>query len=330
MAGSARDEGEGTIFLASSSHHANFAIMDDKRDLLKDPVNGIYIPIALIVAGTCIFDWRYLPYTMAFVVAVCLFRIYKVFNKRQSLHPIKWTDLELTDKTVVSKNSAIYRFKLNRADEVLDIPTGHHLAVCFDIDGKDEIRFYSPISNKFDVGFFDILVKSYPSGKVSKKFAYLREGQTVKFRGPVGRLEYEPNMAREIGLIAGGSGITPILQVITRVITTPEDNTKILLIFANETANDIILKDEIDELAKKYPNFSVHYTLTFPPPDWTGLTGYVSKEMMTEHLPQPLAENRLMICGPPEMKKSLIQLTQELGWDKTEMRSAPSDQVFCF
>lgn len=304
--------------------------MEDKRELLKEPLHGIYIPVALIIFGTCIFDWRYLPYTVSFVVVVCSFKFYSAYSRRSTLHAIKWNDLELVDKTVISKNSAIYRFKLNRQDEVLDIPTGHHVAVCFDINGKDEIRYYSPISNIFDRGFFDILVKSYPDGKVSKKFATLKEGQTVKFRGPVGRLEYVPNMAKEIGLIAGGSGITPILQVITSVITTPEDLTKISLIFANETENDILLKEEIDDLAKKYPNFSVHYTLTHAPAAWEGLTGYVSKEMITKYLPAPLPENRLMICGPPEMKKSLIQLTHELGWEKTEMRSPPTDQVFCF
>lgn len=304
--------------------------MEDKRELLKQPLHGIYIPIALIIFGTCIFDWRYLPYTLSFVVVVCSVKFYEVLSKRSSLDEIKWTDLELLDKTIVSKNCAIYRFKMNRDDEVLDIPTGHHVACCFDIDGKDEIRYYSPISNKFDTGFFDILVKSYPEGKVSKKFAYLREGQTVKFRGPVGRLQYSTNMAKEIGLIAGGSGITPILQVITEIITTPEDTTKISLIFANETENDIVLKEEIDELARKYPDFKVHYTLTHPPAGWEGSTGYVSKEMIAQHLPKSLDENRLFICGPPNMKKSLIDISQELGWEKTTMKSDPSDQVFCF
>lgn len=304
--------------------------MEDKRELLKQPLHGIYIPVALIVFGTCIFNWRYLPYSLSFVVVVCSFKFYSAYSRRSTLDAIKWKDLELIDKTIVSKNSAIYRFKLNRDDEVLDIPIGHHVAVCFDIDGKDEIRYYSPISNIFDRGFFDILVKSYPDGKVSKKLATLREGQTVKFRGPFGRLEYEPNMASEIGLIAGGSGITAILQVITEVITTPEDSTKISLIYANETENDILLKEEIDDLAKKYPNFSVHYTLSKQPANWEGLTGFISKEMITKHLPSPQPENRLMICGPPEMKRSLIQLTQELGWEKTEMRFAPTDQVFCF
>lgn len=304
--------------------------MEDKRELLKQPLHGIYIPIALLIVGTLILGAQYLPFTLAFIVIMCSINFYSAWNRRRSIDPVKWTELEIIDKTIISKNSAIYRFRLNHQDEVLDIPTGHHLACVFEINGKDEVRYYSPISNKFDAGFFDILVKSYPDGKVSSRFPFLNEGQTVKFRGPVGRLEYKTNMAKEIGLIAGGSGITPILQVITEVITTPEDETKISLIFANNTLNDILLKEEIDELARKYPNFQVHYTLLEAPENWEGEVGYVSKEMIEKYLPKPSSENRLFICGPPEMKKSLIEITQEIGWEKTGMKSDPNDQVFCF
>lgn len=302
----------------------------DKRDLLKQPLHGIYIPVALIIAGTCLIDYHYLPYTLSFVAIMCTYNFYEAWSRRRSIDPIKWNDLELIDKTIISKNSAIYRFKLNHEDEVLRIPPGHHVACCFSIDGKDEIRYYSPISNEFDTGFFDLLVKSYPHGKVSKRFAMLKEGQTVKFRGPVGRLEYQTNMAKEIGMVAGGSGITPILQVITKVITTPEDTTKIKLLYANETENDILLRSELDQIASKYPNFEVHYTLTHPPQNWTGSVGYVTKEMLEKYMPPVSPENRLFVCGPPEMKRLLIDLTTELGWEKTTMKSDAGDQVFCF
>lgn len=303
---------------------------NDKRALLKQPLHGVYIPILLIILGTVIIDYHYLPYTGTFAFAICSFNFYEAWKRRRSVEPVRWNELELIDKTVVSKNSAIFRFKLNHEDEVLEIPTGHHLACCFEIDGKDEIRYYSPISNEFDTGFFDILVKSYPDGKVSLRFALLQEGQTVKFRGPVGRMQYRTNMAKEIGLVAGGSGITPILQVITKIITTPEDVTKISLLYANETENDILLKSELDEISRKYPNFEVHYVLNHPPAKWTGAVGYVTRDLLEKFMPAPSADNRMLICGPPEMKRLLISLTQELGWEKTTMKSEPHDQVFCF
>lgn len=256
--------------------------------------------------------------------------MYSALGRRLSVDPVRWTELALIDKTIISKNTMIYRFKLNHEDEVLNVPTGHNVACCFEVNGKDEIRYYTPISNQFDAGFFDILVKSYPQGVVSRRMAMLKEGQTVLFRGPVGRLNYETNMAKEVGLIAGGSGITPMLQLITKIITTPEDTTKITLLYANETENDILLKQELDEMSNKYPDLTVHYCLNKPSESWSGYTGYVTKDMVETLMPTPTPENRLMICGPPEMKRSLIDITESLGWPRTTMKSDPNDQVFCF
>ena len=57
--------------------------------------------------------------------------------------------------------------------------------------------------------------------------------------------------------IAGGSGITPMLQVASEIVSNPEDKTQVLLIFANQTEQDIILRDKIDEMAAKHDNFQV-------------------------------------------------------------------------
>lgn len=226
----------------------------------------------------------------------------------------------------VTNISQSYRFGLVREDEVLEIPVGHHVAVKV----EDEIRHYTPISSKFDKGFFDILVKSYPDGKVSKKFAEMKPGQFVDFRGPVGRFSYSTNQVKEIGLVAGGSGITPILQVISEITTTPEDFTKLSLIYANETENDILLREEIEELNAKYPNIDIHLTLTHPPANWEGETGYVTKEMVQKYLPKPSEDSRILVCGPQGMKTLLIDITKELGFTEAKMPSKGNDQVFIF
>ncbi len=215
------------------------------------------------------------------------------------------------------------------------IPIGHHLQVTVPIQGKDEIRYYTPISSREEKGSFDLLIKSYPKGKVSSYFAGLRPHQTIKFSGPVGRMNYTSNLAKEIGMIAGGSGITPILQILAYITTTPEDTTKISLIYANETEDDILLKEELDELNEKYPYFNVHYiinksTSSSSKLKWNGNIGYITSDLILKYLPSPKIDNKLFICGPPAMNKSLKEITENLGWEKSSVPSKQEDQVFFF
>lgn len=311
--------------------------MSDQKEepnILDNPLHGIYIPSGLLLAGIALTTYQsgelkillVLPVALAFL----LYRAYGAHKRRVSITPDAWSALELADQTVVSKNTAIYRFKLKTSFETLDLSPGRHLVVKIPIDGKDEIRFYTPISPRFAQGYFDLMVKSYTDGKVSKFFAGLSPGQTVDFRGPVGTFDYEANSSKVLGIVAGGSGITPILQVLNEIVTVPEDLTKVSLIYANETPNDILLKDELNEMAEKYPNFEVHYVVRQPNEKWEGAIGQVTEEMMRAYLPGPADDHRLLICGPEAMNKTVTQYAVNLGWKFTGQDCKGDDQVFVF
>ncbi len=113
--------------------------------------------------------------------------------------------------------------------------------------------------------------------------ASLIVGQTIKVRGPKGAMVYTPNMVRHFGMIAGGTGITPMLQIIRAVIRgrPTGDTTEIDLIFANVNKEDILLKEDLDNLAAEDKGFRVHYVLNNPPEKWDGGVGFVTPEMIT-------------------------------------------------
>lgn len=147
---------------------------------------------------------------------------------------------------------------------------------------KEIVRSYTPISGDHVPGHFDLLIKSYPTGNISKYMASLVMGQTIKVKGPKGAMVYTPNMVRRFGMIAGGTGITPMLQIIRAVIRgrAMGDKTEIDLIFANVGAEDILLKEDLDQLAKDDKSFRVYYVLNNPPPGWDGGVGFVTPEMI--------------------------------------------------
>ena len=144
------------------------------------------------------------------------------------------------------------------------------------------MRSYTPISSDEDKGYFDLLIKSYPTGNISKHVASLMVGQTMKVKGPKGAMVYTPNMVRHFGMIAGGTGITPMLQVVKAIIRGREagDRTEVDLLFANVNPDDILLKEDLDTLAKQDPKFRVHYVLNNPPEGWTGGQGFVTPDMI--------------------------------------------------
>lgn len=117
--------------------------------------------------------------------------------------------------------------------------------------------------------------------------AGLEIGQTIKVKGPKGAMVYTPNMVRHFGMIAGGTGITPMLQIIRAVIRgrSSGDRTEIDLIFANVNVEDILLKDDLDQLARDDQGFRVHYVLNNAPENWTGGVGFVTPEMIEVCIP---------------------------------------------
>lgn len=230
----------------------------------------------------------------------------------------------------MSANTALYRFALPRKNDILGLPIGQHITIACQIDGKEVARSYTPSSSDDDKGFFDLIVKSYPTGLVSKYLGEMQVHQTIKVKGPKGQMIYTPGLVRAFGMVAGGTGITPCLQIIRAVLKNPDDKTKMSLVYANVTEGDIILREELDELAAKHSNFEVFHVLNNPPENWTQGIGFVTPDIIKKHCPAPADDIKILMCGPPPMMSAMKKVTESLGYDKARPVSKLPDQVFCF
>ena len=230
------------------------------------------------------------------------------------LDPAAWRPLKLEKVTPVSANTAVYRFAyadpkatsgmtvasclLTKAAIGSEKPDGSRAAV---------IRPYTPTTRPEVAGYLDLVVKSYPEGKMSKHIGSLKVGDTLDFKGPIVKKAYTPNECSTIGMVAGGTGITPMLQVIDEVLANPKDKTKLQLVFANQSEADILLKKEIDDRAAAHPSrLSVYYVVDKSSSwMWKGGTGYVTEAMLKEHMPAPSSDSMIFVCGPPPMYKAI-------------------------
>ncbi|KAG0054934.1 NADH-cytochrome b5 reductase [Gryganskiella cystojenkinii] len=285
----------------------------------------------IILVGAYLIDTSAVPFVVAGVAATWARVLFKKNAPRTPpMDPKEYRKFTLVDKVVCSPNTAMYKFALPNEDDMLNLPIGQHISIMANINGKEISRSYTPTSSSDDIGNFVLLIKSYPQGNISKMFGELTIGDTINARGPKGQFNYTPNMCREIGMIAGGTGLTPMLQIIRAIVKNPEDKTKVNLIFANVTEEDILLKAELDLLSKKYPQFQVYYVLNSAPEGWTGGVGFVNADMIKEHLPSPASDIKVLLCGPPPMISAMSKITQDLGYDKVNAVSKLPDQVFKF
>jgi len=258
----------------------------------------------------------------------------KVFHpgRAKPLDPNVWKEFPLDKKIQVSPNTAIYRFKLPHPKDVLGLPTGQHISVSAEINGKVITRSYTPISSDDDFGQFSLIIKTYEKGNISRHVANLKIGDTLRVKGPKGNFLYTPNLVSHLSLIAGGTGISPMIQIIRATLKNPSDRTTITLIYANVNPEDILLRDDLEELINVHEQrFKIFYVLNNPPTGWKGGVGFVTKEMIKEHLPNPGETNsKLLICGPPPMVTAMKKNLEDLKYPVPRTISKLEDKVFVF
>ncbi|KAF5898746.1 NADH-cytochrome b5 reductase 2-like, partial [Clarias magur] len=199
--------------------------------------------------------------------------------------------LPLIEKEDISHDTKRFRFRLPSSLHVLGLPVGQHVYLSAKVNGNLVIRAYTPVSSDEDQGHVDLVVKvyyknthpNYPDGgKMSQYLNDMKIGDTIDFRGPNGLLVYNGNgqfairpdkksdaklrKFKHVGMIAGGTGITPMLQLIRTITADPTDSTKCSLIFANQTEKDILLRKELEEVVKIHSDkLHLWYTLDRPP-----------------------------------------------------------------
>jgi nitrate reductase (NAD(P)H) len=254
-----------------------------------------------------------------------------------ALNPTKWIPFELIEKEYLSRDVVRLRFALQSPQHRFGLPVGYHAFMRCKVDGETVVRAYTPTSSDDDLGFFELVIKIYfakenprfpDGGKMSQWFHRLELGQSLEVKGPMGHFEYKgmgkcelhgkEYTLKKIGLMAGGTGITPCLQVLKAIAKNPEDKTEAHLLFANKTPDDVICRDMLDELAK-HSNIHVWYTVDSAPEGWQYSTGFISPEMIKERLFGP-GENCLVgMCGPPPMYKfACIPGLEKLGFNEAD------------
>ncbi|KAF2213302.1 hypothetical protein CERZMDRAFT_40159 [Cercospora zeae-maydis SCOH1-5] len=259
------------------------------------------------------------------------------------LSPRTWKKAVLTTRKTISWDTRIFTFTLDHTDQTLGLPVGQHLMMRLrdPVTREAIIRSYTPISECTQKGTMDVLVKIYfgseaegkAGGKMSMALEQIPLGHFVDFKGPIGKFEYlgqglaTVNAVRRnvktFYMICGGSGITPIFQVLRAVMQDKEDETRCVVLDGNRLVEDILCKEDLDRFAKENPErCTILHTLTKAPDDWQGLRGRIAAPLLREHVDRRKhgdGEAMVLICGPGPLEKSCREALLELGWSDAEL-----------
>jgi cytochrome-b5 reductase len=195
-------------------------------------------------------------------------------------------------------------------------------------------RSYTPVTDDTTaIGEFSLVIKVYRplppkfpnGGYMSQHLDDLQIGECILMKGPKGHLHYtnttptattattssnakmmttftvkplgkplETRCSQYYGMMAGGTGITPMLQVLQCMFRhdNANPNIRVKLIYANQTVQDILVRDELETLCRDFPNrFQLYYTVDQAPPTaenksskWEYGVGFISKDMIQQHL----------------------------------------------
>lgn len=250
-----------------------------------------------------------------------------------------WTKAILSGKKIISGDTRIFRFDLEHKEQRIGLPVGQHLMMRLRDPVTHEfiIRSYTPISEGTDKGKLDVLVKVYfdsaerKGGKMTKALDVIPLGYPVDFRGPVGKFEYlgkgrctiggKERHVRKLIMICGGSGITPIFQVLRAILQDDQDLTRCLVLDGNRLEEDILCREEMQELIKgREHKCHLLHTLTKASENWSGLRGRIGMELLEKEVGKygsfglKPREELVLICGPETLEKSVHKLLGELGW----------------
>ena len=257
-------------------------------------------------------------------------------TNKKVLNPALFRSFPLIQVTQISPNTKLFRFQLPNSESNIGLSIGRHISLRANIDGNNVIRAYTPTSHPQQKGFFELLVKTYAMGKLSPHLHSLSIGDCVDVRGPVGRFKYVPSSPPSdpnnddsppcFGLIAGGTGLTPCLQVLRSILPIdghaslhPEDVTRFVLFYQNRTEEDILLKKEIDALAAAHPSrLQVLYFLSNPATKEWGTRapnerrGYIALDAMCEHMHKNKCK-QVGICGPSGFNDAMKLMLTKVG-----------------
>ena len=211
---------------------------------------------------------------------------------------------------------------------VLDVPgwPGHRAGQHVDVrltadDGYQAQRSYSIASAPKDTSLA-LTIERLDDGEVSSYLCgELREGDRFELRGPIGGyFVYDVDVTGPLLLVAGGSGIVPLMAMLRHRASIADDRVRhsmpARVLYSSRRWDEVIYRDELERLASADSSLQVSHTITREPPSgWSGFQRRIDRAMLAEVAWPPHERPQVYVCGPTPLVESVATQLTTLGHD---------------
>ncbi|XP_070535831.1 NADH-cytochrome b5 reductase-like [Ptychodera flava] len=234
------------------------------------------------------------------------------------LSSAQYTSFTIDSITRVSSDTAIFRFKLP-SNKSLGLSVGQHIILKGQVGTESITRQYTPISPLNAKGYFDVLIKIYKDGKMSSYVKTWKVDDHIEVRGPFGQFTYRPNKYRRIVMLAAGTGVAPMLQVIREIVLNEEEETFVHLVYCCRTYQEILMKSTLDDFTD-YWNFTVLYVLSQEMNTKSHRYGEqvhygrMDETLVVKETSPVKDDTMILICGTKSFDKDMIKYLTKSGY----------------
>jgi len=226
-------------------------------------------------------------------------------------------ETEVLDIIRRTYNVKSFRFKIR---EEVNFKAGQFFMVTIKINDTEQTKHFSFSNSPTEKGYMEF-TKRITDSEFSRALDRLKVGEWARLKMPYGFFTFEGEYEK-IAFLSGGIGITPIRSM-CKFATDTGLSTDIVLLYGNNREENIIFRQDFDEMQSVNKDLRVVYTLTSPDIDkksWQGRSGYIDDEMIREEIPD-YKERVFYVCGAPGIVENLVNILKDrLGIQENKIR----------
>ncbi|NXP56358.1 NB5R4 reductase, partial [Heliornis fulica] len=240
---------------------------------------------------------------------------------------------KLVSKTEVTHDTKLFCLMLPKSTH-LRIPTGQHVYLKQIIAGTEVVKPYTPVLPFLPLDFKEpscsadghiyLMIKIYSCGLFTEALDHLQIGDYIYVSNPEGNFKTsQVQTLEDLFLLAAGTGFTPMVKLLNSALSTVSHLRTVKLIFFNKTEDDILWRNQLEQLALKDERFEVQFILSQPTEDWVGKQGKISSSLLSEFVKRSRKDSNVLICicGPTPFTEQGVQYLKDLGYSQEEIHA---------